>query len=137
VLGRSGLRDLGDLAALGQGEPSGSTTSVARVERVETVGVEVVDHIADPVFAGEGHLGDSRRRHGLGREQHHLGPAPGHHRAGAPADDPQQSLPLVVTELPYSHTINHSATLIDAHRDAKHLARRVAARRGKPSLLRH
>jgi hypothetical protein len=34
------------------------TAAVARVQRVEPVGVEVVDHLADTVLAGEGDLGD-------------------------------------------------------------------------------
>lgn len=55
------------------------TAGVLRVERIEAVGVEVVDHIPDPVAAGERHLGDLRHRHAQRRQQHHLGPPPGHH----------------------------------------------------------
>jgi hypothetical protein len=42
------------------------------VEGVEPIQVEVVQHVADPVGAGEGHLGDHRDVHRLGAEQHHL-----------------------------------------------------------------
>ena len=89
------------------------------------------------IFAGEGHLGDPGHRHALCGEQHHLGPAPGHHRAAAPADDPQQPPPFIVIELPYSHTLGHPHTLTEAYREQKHLARRVATQQGEPWLLRH
>ena len=69
-----------DLAPLGQGEGGRPATGIARIQRVEPVQVEVVQHVADPVGAGEGHLGDHRDVHALGAEQHHLRPPPGHHR---------------------------------------------------------
>ncbi|WP_326778847.1 hypothetical protein [Streptomyces sp. NBC_01445] len=49
------------------GSPSSGVTSPSAigVERFEAVGVEVVDHIVDPVRAGERHLGDLRHRHAL------------------------------------------------------------------------
>jgi len=137
VLGRPGLRDLGDLPSLGQGERPGPAAPVLRVQRVEAIGVEVVDHISDPIFTGERHLGDPGHRHALRGEQHHLGAAPGHHRAAAPADDPQQPPPFIVIELPYPYTLGHPHTLTEAYREQKHLARRVATQQGEPWLLRH
>jgi hypothetical protein len=47
VLGRLGLGDFLDLPALGQGERLRPTASVLRVERIEAVGVEVMDHVPD------------------------------------------------------------------------------------------
>jgi hypothetical protein len=79
VFGRLGLRDLLDLAPLGQGEGPGPASLVLRIQGVEAVGVEVVDHIPDPVRAGERHFGDLRHRHALGGQQDHLGTSPGHH----------------------------------------------------------
>nr|WP_238419214.1 hypothetical protein [Streptomyces taklimakanensis] len=70
-----------------------------RVEGVEAVGVEVVDHIPDPVSAGERDLSDLRHRHALHGQQHHPGSAPGHHRPDAAADDPQQQPPFVAVDL--------------------------------------
>jgi hypothetical protein len=89
VFGRLWLGDLLDLVPLRQRERLRPSSFVLRVERVEAVGVEVVDHIADPVVAGERHLGDLRHAHALGGQQHHLRAPPGHHRPGASADDPQ------------------------------------------------
>jgi hypothetical protein len=67
VLGRLGHGDLLDLAAFREGEGLGPAALVLRVKRVEAVGVEVVDHVADPVRAGEGDLGDLRHGHALCR----------------------------------------------------------------------
>jgi hypothetical protein len=58
VILRAGQRELLDLAALRQGEPGRAAAAVARVQRVEPVSVEVVQHVADPVLGREGHLGD-------------------------------------------------------------------------------
>ncbi|WP_182899760.1 hypothetical protein [Microbispora sp. H10830] len=44
VLGRLGLGDLLDLAPLGQRERPGPPAHVLRVERLEAIGVEVVEH---------------------------------------------------------------------------------------------
>src|ERR1700761_8230085 len=55
---------------------------VLRVERVESVCVEVVDHVANTVRTGEGYFGDLRNGHALGGQQHCLGPSPRHHRSG-------------------------------------------------------
>ena len=43
-----------------------AAAAVARIERVEPVRVEVVDHIADMVLAGERHLRDAGDVHVLG-----------------------------------------------------------------------
>jgi hypothetical protein len=107
VFGRPGLGGLLDLPALGQGERPRPAAPVLRVERVETVHVEVVDHIPDPVRAGERHLRDLRHGHPLGGQQHHLGPPPGHHGTGTSADDPQQPSALVVIDLTDLHAFSH------------------------------
>lgn len=111
MLGRLGFGDLGDVTAFRQGEGLRPATFVLRVERFEAVGVEVVDHIPDPVRTRERHLGDLRHRHALRGQQHHLGPPPGHHRPGSPADDPQQPPALVVINLPDPHALSHAIIL--------------------------
>jgi hypothetical protein len=67
VLGRPGLGDLLDLTPLGQAERLGPSALVLGIERGEAVGVEVVDHVPDPVGAGERHLGDIGHVHALDR----------------------------------------------------------------------
>src|SRR5664280_1404673 len=59
VIGGPTPGDLGDLGALVGAEGRRAAAPVARAERVKPVGVEVVDHVADPVRAGAGHLGDA------------------------------------------------------------------------------
>jgi hypothetical protein len=103
--------ELLDRSALGQGERRRAATAVARVQRVEPVGVEVVQHVADPVGAGEGDLGDRRHGHALGAQQDHLGSPPGHHRPGRAPQDPQQPLPFLVGDLPNPHPLGHWASL--------------------------
>lgn len=122
VLGRFGLRDLLDLAPLRQGEGLRPTALVLRIQGVEAVSVEVVDHIADPVIAGERHLGDLRHRHALRGQQDHLGTPPGHHRPGAPADDPKQPSALVIVDLAYTYTYSfrHPDSVMDTRRPAQH-----------------
>jgi hypothetical protein len=63
-----GQGDLLDLAPLGQGEGRRTATAVARIQGVEPVQVEVVQHLADPVGAGEGDLSDLADVHALGAE---------------------------------------------------------------------
>jgi hypothetical protein len=58
MLGRLRFGDLLDLPPLPQGELGRVTASVLRVQRIEPVGVEVADHVPDPVLAGERDLGD-------------------------------------------------------------------------------
>jgi len=96
MIHRPRQRDLLDLASLRQGEGGWAPTGIARVERVEPIQVEVVQHITNPILGGEGHPGDLGHLHGLGAEQHHLRPPPGHHRPGAAPHDTQQSVALIV-----------------------------------------
>jgi hypothetical protein len=70
-----------DRLALGQREAGRAAASVTRVERLEAVAVEVVDHFAHRVGIGEDDLGDPGCRHRLRRQEHHLRPAPGDDRA--------------------------------------------------------
>jgi hypothetical protein len=62
-----GLGDLLDLLPLSQGELRRPPAPVPGIQRAEPVCVEVVDHVADPVFAGEGDLRDPGHVHALGR----------------------------------------------------------------------
>jgi hypothetical protein len=66
VILRTRQRQPFDLASLRQSERGRPATVIARIQRVEAVEVEVVDHVTDPVGTGEGHLGDPRCRHALG-----------------------------------------------------------------------
>jgi hypothetical protein len=65
MLNGPGLGDLLDLPPLRKGELRRMAALVLRVERAEPVGVEVPDHIPDPVLAGKGHLGDRGGVHPL------------------------------------------------------------------------
>ena len=56
MIDRTRQGDLLDLAPLGQGEGGWAAAGIAWVQGVEPVQVEVVQHIADPVVAGEGAL---------------------------------------------------------------------------------
>jgi hypothetical protein len=60
MIHRPGQSDLLDLRALRQGERRGTPAGIAREQAVEPVDVEVVDHIPDPVRAGERDPGDRR-----------------------------------------------------------------------------
>jgi hypothetical protein len=137
ALGRLGLRDLLDIAPLGQRERLGPAALVLRIQRLEAVGVEVVDHIPDPVVAGERHLGDLCHGHALRGQQHHLGPPPGHHRPGAPADDPQQPSALVVIDLTHVYSICHPHRLMAVGRPGPGPGRRVTSQQGERCLMRH
>src|SRR5262249_47769376 len=86
---------------------------VLRVQGSEPIGVEVVDHITDPVLAGERHLRDPSNVHALGRQQHHLRPPPGHHRPTIPAHDPHQPTALIIIDLTHPHTVSHRPSLND------------------------
>ena len=66
MLGWLRLGDLLDLPALAEGELRRAAAFVLRVQRTEPIGVEVMDHIADPVLAGERHLRDPGHVHALG-----------------------------------------------------------------------
>lgn len=111
VVGRRRDGDLLDLTALGQAEGLRPASRVPRVQAVESVLIEVVDHIPHPVRAGERYLGDLQHRHALRREQDHLRPPPGHHRTGSPADNPQQPPALAVIDLPDTHVLSHTTGL--------------------------
>jgi hypothetical protein len=102
------------------------TAAVLRVQRAEPVGVEVPDHVPDPVLAGERHLRDGRRVHALRGQQHHLRPPPCHHRASTAAHDPHQPLALVIIDLTNPQPFRHSPSLPD----------RIPGQ-GKRGLLRH
>jgi hypothetical protein len=107
VLGRLGLRDLLDLPTFGQGEGLRPAAPVLRVKGFEAVGVEVVHHVPDPVRAGEANLRDPCHVQALRGQQHHLRAPPGHHRPGAPANDPPQPLPLVLIDLTHPYSLCH------------------------------
>jgi hypothetical protein len=107
MVDRPGQGDLLDLAPLGQSEGRQTATAVARIQGVEPVQVEVVQHVADSVGAGEGDLSDLADVHALGAEQHHLGAPPSHHRPRAPPHDPQQPVALVVGDVPHPDPLGH------------------------------
>ena len=118
-LRRLRLGDLLDLPALREGELRPMAAAVARIERVEPVGVEVVDHVANVILAGERHSGDVGDVHGLGGEQHHLRSSPGHHRPCTPAHDPHQAFALVIIDLTHLDTLGHRAGLTKRTSNAK------------------
>jgi hypothetical protein len=66
MLGWLGLGGLLDLPPLEEGELRRAAALIARVQRIEPVGVDVADHIADPVLAGERDLRDHGHGHALG-----------------------------------------------------------------------
>jgi len=99
-----------------------------RVQRAEPVGVEVADHIADPVLAGEGDLRDRRGVHALRGQQHHLRPPPRHHRPAAPPHDPHQPTALIIINLTHPQAICHRPSLPES---------RPPERQGKRDLLWH
>jgi hypothetical protein len=70
--------------------------------------LQVVQHITDPVGAGEADPGDLGDVHGLAATQHHLGPPPGH-------TDPELRRTIRSSRLPswlvMSRTRTRSATL--------------------------
>ena len=67
VLGWPGLGDLLDLPPLAQRELGRVAALVPGVERAEPVSVEVADHVAHPVIAGERDLRDRGHVHALRR----------------------------------------------------------------------
>jgi hypothetical protein len=113
MLGGLGLGDLLDLPPLRQRELRRAAAFVSRIRRIEPVGVEVPDYIADPVLPGERDLRDRSRIHALSRQQHHLRPPPGHHRPAAPADNPHQPLALIIVDLAHPQPFTHRASLGD------------------------
>jgi hypothetical protein len=95
-----------------------------------------MDHITDPVGAGEadlGHLGD---RHALGGQQNHLRPTPGHHGSVAPAHDAKQPLPLVVIDLPNPYSLGHPIRMTEVASSDRQSGG-VSDQRGKQTQVRH
>jgi hypothetical protein len=60
------LGGLLDLPPLAEGELRRPPALVLGVQGAEPIGVEVMDHVADPVLAGERDLGDPGHVHALG-----------------------------------------------------------------------
>jgi hypothetical protein len=109
---RPGQRDLLDLLTLREGERGWPPTPILRVDRVEPVGVEVVDDIPDPIGAGEGDLGDLGDRHALGAQQDHLGSAPGDHRPAPAAQDTQQPVAFSLVKLAHPAPVRPPRLLV-------------------------
>lgn len=101
-------RDPLDLLTLWQRERLRPATPIARIQRIEPVRVEVVDHVPDRVRVGEHDLADLRRGHALRGEQHDLRPAPRHDRPGRAPHDPQQPVALLAGDLPQQHPGGHN-----------------------------
>ena len=116
MIARPRQRDLLDLSALRQRERRRATTRVLRGQRVEPVGVEVVDHRPDPVLGRERDLRDRRHVHPLRGPQHDLGSPPPHHRPRPSPHDRQQLPALVVAQVPNLHTFSHPPSLRDPTR---------------------
>jgi hypothetical protein len=93
--------------------------------------VEVVDHVPDAVFAGKSHLGDLAGAHTLRRQQHHLGPAPRHHRPAAPADDAQQPGSFIVIKLAYPYPLRHELSIGQSSWPVLNPERRAAGETGQ------
>ena len=107
MVDRAAQRDLLDLPALGEGELRGPAAGVLGGQGVEPVVVEVVQDLADPIGRGEGHLGDLGHVHALGREQHHLGSSPAHHRSRRASHDLEQPSALFVGDLSNAYPVAH------------------------------
>ena len=97
-------RHLLDGLALGKGELRRASAGVLRGQRVEPVGVEVMDDFTDPVLGGEGDLGDGGDVHGLGGPQHDLGSSPSDHRSRTSSHDAEQLVALGAGD---SHGLAH------------------------------
>jgi hypothetical protein len=119
ILGRLRLGGLLDLPPLAEGELRRAAALVPGIQRAEPVGIEIPDHVPDPVLAGERDLGDRGHVHALSGQQHHLRPPPGHHRPAAAADDPHQPPPFVIIDLADPQAICHQPSLKDQHPSRK------------------
>ena len=137
VLGRLGLGDLLDLPPLGQREHRRAPARVAGIQRLEAVGVEVVQHVPDPVLAGKSQPGDLRHAHALRRPQHHLRPPPRHHRPRPAAHDPFQAIALVIADLTHSHPASHTRQCAPVNQLQEPQKRRPAENRANVGRLRH
>jgi hypothetical protein len=71
-----------------------------------------------------------------GGQQHRLGPPPGHHRPGTPADNPQQPPALVVIDLADAYSFCHPDSLATPRHPDEH-PNGASRQRGKRSLMRH
>lgn len=96
---RSGQGDFLDGLAFGEREHRRVATGKLRCQRVEPIGVEVVDHLSGPVFGGEGDLGEGRHVHGLSGPQHDLGSSPSDDRARSSSHDAEQLVALGACDL--------------------------------------
>ena len=67
-------------------------------------------HVADAIGAGEGNVCDRRYIHALGGKQHHLGPAPGHHRSGAATHDPKRPVAFLARGVARPDPLGHSSS---------------------------
>jgi len=67
MISRPRQRHLADLATLGQRERRRPATAIAGIQRIEPIGIEVVDHRSDPVLRRKRHPGDPGHVHPLGR----------------------------------------------------------------------
>jgi len=110
VIGRPAQRSLLDLLALRQGELWWAPAAVLGTQRVEAVGVEVVEHVPDAIGTGKGDLGDPRDVQPLRGQQHHLRPPPRHDRPTASTHHTQQLVALVAGDAPDLHTSHHLAS---------------------------
>jgi hypothetical protein len=142
VVLRAGQRELLDLAALRQGEHGRAAAAVARVQRVEPVSVEVVQHVAGPVLGRESHLGDLGHRHLLGGEQDHLCSSPGDHRTAGATHDPQQPVALVVADRskldPAGHRLPPGRPLVDKENETQQSSLpAISLEQGEACLQRH
>jgi hypothetical protein len=117
VILRAGQRDLLDRLSLRKREGRRPATGVLRVQRIEPVVVEVMQHRPDTVLGGEGHLGDLGHVHALRGKQHHLRPPPRHHRPRRTPHDLEEPLAFLVADLPdpdavsHRHLLNNTALL--------------------------
>jgi hypothetical protein len=97
--------------AAGWGELRRPAALIPRIQRSEPIGVEVVNHVTDPAFAGERHVGDPGHVHPRRGQQHHLHPAARSPPTAVPAHDPHQPAALVVIDLTHPHTPGHRPSL--------------------------
>ena len=103
-IGRHRERDLRNLAPLRKRELPRPAAAVARIQRLEPVAIEVVDHLTHGVGIGEHHLADRNRAHALGRQEHDLRPPPGHHRPGRAPHQAQKPVALLVADRAQLHS---------------------------------
>ena len=113
VLLRTGQCHLLDGLSFGKGELRRASAGVLRGQGVEPVGIEVVDHLSDPILGGEGDLGDGRDVHGLGGPQHDLGSSPSDYRPRTSSHDAEELVALGAGQVTDTHTFGHHPSLRD------------------------